>query len=227
MEPKIIIGAVFAIVLFYFRFGPGSRMLKKKTHHYIVPPASRVDSNSILVEIESKQYDRFILIKNVIDNYLIKGVQEYSALSDYEGLTDQNIKVATYGDWTILKIDPIPSFYDYHNLACWLSGFDESLESPELTIGYSKNTIKSEKDYLFFLDPHNAYGDTQVGAFRSEQTFAIYLPEAYELHGNLTIKKGIKVSFSNKMRSISAKGLDISSIESLNFEEIKTTANNG
>jgi len=43
MEPKIIIGAIIAIVLFYFRFGPGSRLLKKKTHHYIVPPASRED----------------------------------------------------------------------------------------------------------------------------------------------------------------------------------------
>ncbi len=206
MEPKIIIGVVIAIVLFYFRFGPGSRLLKKKTHHYIVPPASREDPKSIHVEIKSNQYDRFILTKNTTESYLIKGINDYGELSGNKEYEISNFGIAEHGDWKIIKVDQSISFYIFHNLAVWLTDYEDSSDIPELTFGFSKSKMDSSEDYLFFLAPHNEYGDTQVGAFRNGKPFAIYLPEAYEEHGNLTIKKGIKVSLNERMSYISAQG---------------------
>jgi len=221
MEPKIIIGVVIAIVLFYFRFGPGSRLLKKKTHHYIVPPASREDPKSIHVEIKINQYDRFILTKNTTESYLIKGITDYGELAGNKEYETYNFGVAEHGDWKIIKIDHSISFYVYHNLAGWLTGYEDNSDIPELTFGFSKSKMNSPEDYLFFLDPHNANGDTQVGAFRNGKPFAIYLPEAYEEHGNLTIKKGIKVTLKERMDYISEQGFNISEVESLKYIEHK------
>jgi hypothetical protein len=221
MEPKIIIGAVIAIVLFYFRFGPGSRLLKKKTHHFIVPPASREDPKSIHVEIKSNQYNRFILTKNTTKSYLIKGINDYGELSGNKEYEIYNFGVAEYGDWKIIKVDQSISFYIFHNLAGWLTGYEDSSDIPDLTFGFSKSKKDSSEDYLFFLDPHNEYGDTQVGAFRYGKSFAIYLPEAYEEYGNLTIKKGIKVSMNERINYISEQGFNILEIESLKYIEHK------
>lgn len=219
MEPKIIIGAIIAIVFFYFRFGPGSRLLKKKTHHYIVPPASREDPESINIEIKRNEYNRFILTKNTTESYITKGINQYGELSGNEEYKMHNFGIAQHGDWRIIKIDNSISFYDYHNLAGWLTGYEDCSDISELTFGFSKSKVDSQNDYLFFLDPHNEYGDTQVGAFRYGKPFAIYLPEAYEEYGNLTIKKGIKVSMSERINYISEQGFNISEIESLNYIE--------
>lgn len=219
MEPKIIIGVVIAIVLFYFRFGPGSHLLKKKTHHYIVPPASREDHKSIHFEIKSNEYDRFILTKNTTENYLIKGINDYGELSGNKEYKIYNFGITEHGDWKVIKLDQSISFYIFHNLAGWLTGYENSSDIPELTFGFSKSKMDSSQDYLFFLDPHNEHEDTQVGAFRNGKSFAIYLPEAYAEHGNLTIKKGIKVSLNERMNYISEQGFNISEIESLNFIE--------
>ncbi|HLW39820.1 MAG TPA: hypothetical protein VKX31_05475 [Brumimicrobium sp.] len=221
MELKNIIGVIIAIVFFYFRFGPGSRLLKKKSHHYIIPPASREDSKSIQVEIKSNQYDRFILIKNTTESYLVKGINDYSELSGNQEYEIYNFGVAEHGDWKIIKIDPSISFYVYHNLAGWLTGYEDSSDIPEIIFGFCKSKMDSLKDFLFFLDPYNANGDTQVGAFRCGKPFAIYLPEAYEEYGNLTIKNGIKVSLNERMNYISEQGFNISEIESLNYIEHK------
>ena len=221
MEPKIIIGALIAIVLFYFRFGPGSRLLKKKTHHYIIPPASREDPKSIHVEIKRNQYDRFILTKNTTESYLINGINDYGELSGNKEYEIYNFGIAEHGDWKIIKVDQSISFYFFHNLAGWLTGYEDSSDIPELTFGYSLSKKDSSEDYLFFLDPHNANGDTQVGAFRYGKSFAIYLPKAYEEHGNLTIKKGIKVSMNERMNYITEQGFNISEIESLKYIEHK------
>lgn len=221
MEPKIIIGAVIAIVLFYFRFGPGSRLLKEKTHHYIVPPASIEKPKSKHFEIKSNQYDRFILTKNTTKSYLIKGINDYGELSGNKEYEIYNFGIAEHGDWKIIKIDHFISFYVYHNLAGWLTSYEDSSDIPELTFGFSKSKMDSTEDYIFFLDPYNSNGDTQVGAFRYGESFAIYLPEAYEEHGNLTIKKGIKVSLKERMNYILEQGFNISEINSLNYIEHK------
>lgn len=221
MEIKIIIGALIVFVLFYYRFGPGSRLLKKKSHHYIVPPASREDPKSIHIKIKPNEYDRFILTKNTTESYITKGISEYGELSGNEEYKMHNFGIAQHGDWRIIKIDHSISFYVYHNLAGWLTGYEDSSEIPELTFGFSKSKVDSLNDYLFFLDPHNAYGDTQVGAFRYGNPFAIYLPEAYEEYGNLTTKKGIKVSLNERINYISAQGFNISEIESLEYLEHK------
>ena len=117
------------------------------------------------------------------------------------------------------------SFYVYHNLVCWLSGYEENIAIPELSIGYSKNKTQAQEDYLFFLDPENEYGDTHIGTFRNGKSFSIYLPEAYEEYGNLTIKKEIQVSMKENAEYISEQGFNISDIESLKYTEHKIKMN--
>ncbi len=222
MELQIALLVVAVIIFFYFRTGQGSRLLKEKSHHHIVPPASKEDSSSIPVKIISKQYNRYILLNNTTDNYIVKGIKEHLELSgDNDAFKDYVFEMAKRGDWFVIKISQSDSFYVYHNLVGWLTGYEETEAIPEHTIGFSVNITDSQKDYLFFLDPHNFNGDTQIGAFRNGEAFAIYLPEAYEEHGNLTIKKGIELSFEEKVNDISNLGLDVSDIESLEFEECK------
>lgn len=221
MEYKIIISVLIIIIIFYFRFGPGSRLLKEKTHHYTVPPASRRDKNTVHIEIESSYYERFIIFKNVTESYLLKGIEEHGALSGNEDYKIYNFGLATHGDWKIIKVDASLSFYLYHNLAGWLSGYDHRSTNPELTFGFSKSKIDSKEDFLFFLDPYNEYGDTQVGAFRNGKSFVIYLPEAQEILGNLTIKKGIDVSMNERLHYFSQQGFNLSEIESLHYIDHK------
>lgn len=66
MEPRsiflIFLGILMATLFSCFLLRPGSRMLKKKSHHYIVPPSSEKNPNWIPVELE--EYDKFVFIKH-------------------------------------------------------------------------------------------------------------------------------------------------------------------
>jgi hypothetical protein len=78
---------------------------------------------------------------------------------------------------------------------------------------------------LFFLDPENEYGDTQIGTFRSGKSFSIYLPEANEEFGNLTIRNEIQVSMKENIDYISEQGFNILDINSLEYTEHKIKMN--
>ena len=187
----------------------------------MVPPASREDPKSIHIEIKSNLYERFILTKNTTENYVIKGINDFGGLSGNKEYHIYNFGIAKHRDWKVIRVDQSISFHVYHNLVGWLTDYEDNSETPELTFGFAKSKIDSLKDYIFFLDPFNANGDTQIGAFRYGKPFAIYLPEAYEEHGNLTIKKGIKVSLKERLNYISEQGFNISEIESFKYNEHK------
>ncbi|MBJ6369809.1 hypothetical protein [Snuella sedimenti] len=178
-----------------------------------------------LKKIKSQDYSRYILTKSTTESYILKGIKEYGELSGNEEFNIYNLGIAEYGDWKIIKVDPSISFYVYHNLVGWLSGYEENTAIPEFSIGFSKNKTNSQEDYLFFLDPENEYGDSQIGTFGNGKSFSIYLPEAYEEYGNLTIKKEIQVSMKENVDYISEQGFNISDIESLKYIEHKIKMN--
>jgi hypothetical protein len=217
MEQKIIINTLLVFVIIYFLIGPGSRLFKKKSHHYIVPPASQTDSNSIHVEINSNLYNRYILTKNTSENYLLKDIKDYVTLSGNENHEVYRFGIAEKGDWKIIKIDSSLSFYEYHYLTSWIAGNEQSPARPDLTFGLCMNIADSQDDYLFYVDPFNESGDTLIGAFRRGNSFSINLSEANEENGNLTIKNRIQVSMNERLNYMLEQGLDISEVDSLKF----------
>lgn len=230
---KYIIIGVIAIVIIFILF---NQFRGKKENNVFSQNINSFDTKNntseqekltlgTLKKMTSEDYSRFILTKSTTEDYILKGIKEYGELSGNEEYKIYNFGIAEYGDWKIIKIDQSISFYVYHNLVGWLSGYDENTAIPELSIGFSNNETDSQEDYLFFLDPENEYGDTQIGTFRNGKSFSIYLPEAYEEYGNLTIKKEIPVSMEENVDYISEQGFDISDIESLKYNEHKIKMN--
>jgi hypothetical protein len=228
----IIIGVIAIVIVFilFNQFGgkKENNVIGQNTNSFETKDnASEQEKPTFgtLKNIKSEDYSRFILTKSTNESYILKGIKEYGELSGNEEYKIYNFGIAEYGDWKIIKVDLSISFYVYHNLVGWLSGYEENTAIPELSIGFSKNKTDSQEDYLFFLDPENEYGDTQIGTFRNGKSFSIYLPEAYEEYGNLTISNEIQVSMKENMDYISEQGLNISDIESLKYTEHKIKMN--
>ena len=220
----IIIGVIAIVIIFilFNQFGEKEEniVISQNTNSFETKDNTFLQKKQTLgtlKKIKSEDYSRYILTKSTTENYILKGIKEYGELSGNEEFNVYNFEIAEYGNWKIIKVDPSISFYVYHNLVGWLSGYEESTEIPELSIGFSKNKTDSQEDYLFFLDPENEYGDTQIGTFKNGKSFSIYLPEAYEEYGNLTIKKEIQVSMKENVDYLSEKGFDISDIETLKY----------
>ncbi len=229
----IIIGviAIVIILILFNQFGgkKENNVISQSTNSFETKDNTSEKEKSNLgtqKKIKSEDYSRYILTKSTTESYILKGIKEYGELSGNEEYKIYNFGIAAeYGDWKIIKVDSSISFYVYHNLVGWLSGYEENTAIPELSIGFSKNKTDSQEDYLFFLDPENEYGDTQIGTFRNGKSFSIYLPEAYEEYGNLTIKKEIQVSMKENVDYISEQGFNISDIESLKYTEHRIKMN--
>ena len=228
----IIIGiiAIAIIFIFFNQFGrkKGNNVISLNSNSIETKDSTSKKEKSTLgtlKKIKGEDYSRYILTKSTTEGYILNGIKEYGELAESEEYKICNFRIAEYGDWKIIKVDPSISFYVYHNLVGWLSGYEESTAIPELSIGFSNNKIDSQEDYLFFLDPENKYGDTQIGTFRNGKSFSIYLPEAYEEYGNLTIKREIQVSMKENVDYISEQGFNISDIESLKYTEHKIKMN--
>jgi len=228
----IIIGviAIVIILILFNQFGgkKENNPISQNTNSFetkVNTAEQKKPTLGTLKEIKSEDYDRFILAKSTTESYILKGIKEYGGLLGNEEYKIYNFGIAEYGDWKIIKVDQPISFYVYHNLVGWLSGYEENTAIPELSIGFSKNKTDTQEDYLFFLDPENEYGDMQIGTFRNGKSFSIYLPEAYEEYGNLTIKKEIQVSMKENVDYISEQGFNISDIESLKYTEHKIKMN--
>jgi len=228
----IIIGVIAIVIVFilFNQFGgkKENNVISQNINSFETKDNASEQEKPILgtlKQIKNEDYSRFILVKSTTESYILKGIKEYGELSGNEEYKIYNFGISEYGDWKIIKVDLSISFYVYHNLVGWLSGYEENTAIPELSIGLSKNKTDSQEDYLFFLDPENEYGDTQIGTFRNGKSFSIYLPEAYEEYGNLTISNEIQVSMKENMDYISEQGLNISEIESLKYTEHKIKMN--
>jgi len=222
MEYLIIVIIIISFIL-YNQFRNTKKIINFDSKNNLSKNEKKISKT--IQKIKKEQYNRYILTKNTTENYILKMIKEYGELSGNIQFNIYNFDIAEYGEWIIIRIDENISFYVYHNLVDWLNGYEENPEMPKLSFGFAKNKTYTEKDYLFFLDPKNEYGDTQIGAFRNEKSFSIYLPEAYEIYGNLTINNEIKVSMKNKIKYIYEQGLNISDIDTLKYKEFKIKMN--
>lgn len=189
---------------------------KFESEQIVYFPIKQINKDSI-INIYSKDYVRYIFTKNTTENYILKMIEEYGELNGEEDAKLYDFGISTYGDWKIIQVDKNLSFYAYHNLVGWFFGYEENPEIPEFSIGFAKNIENVNYDYIFHLDPENERGDTGIGVFDNGKSFFIYLPDAYEENGNLTVTDKIKLSKTEKIEFISNEGLEISKINDLNF----------
>ncbi|NDV83903.1 hypothetical protein [Bacteroides sp. 51] len=178
-----------------------------------------------LYNIQSCDYTRLILTKNTTDKYLIDMITEFGELSGNEEFETHSFWLAQSEDWYVIKVGESIDFFTYHNLVGWLQGYENTQDIPEYSIGFANHKTNPMFDYIFHLDHKISSGDTEIGAFRNEDSFFIYLPEAYEEQGNLTITNDVHVSFNELLKLISENGLDLSTIDSLNFIEHRVNMN--
>ncbi len=211
---KLIIGLIVAGVLFYFRFGPGKRFLTEKPSNTVPKNASYTGQ---LQKIVKEDYQRFILTKGSNTKYLMGMTKEYGELSGGDDFVEHTFKISTIGDWSIILVEETVSFYVYHNLVGWFTGYDNNPDIPDISVGYAKHISDNQKDYFFYLDSNNMTGDTEIGAFRNGNSFFIYLPEAYEEYGNLKMSNKVIAKAEDTIDLLNNNDLDIKTFSRLEY----------
>ena len=178
-----------------------------------------------LYEIQNNEYNRMILAKKTTEEYLIQMISEFGAISGNEEFQIHSFWVGKSGDWHIIKVGETIDFWTYHNLVGWLKGYEVNPNIPEYTFGFACNKIDTTLDYIFYLDPDNEVGDTEIGTFINGKSFFISLPEAYEELGNLTITEDFQLSWNEIVDFISKNGFNISEVDLLDYNEHKIKMN--
>lgn len=190
MQPQIIFGILLAITLFYFRFGPGVRHFKKKSHHYIVPPSPGKDPN--WTPIEPREYDKFIYIKQ---SSLEDDVENIFNTVKY-GCEIEEVNVELINGY--FKTSLLQSnFKDFHCAVALLYHTNN-----EDVYGVWKHITDSDKDYIIKVD-EDLGGDYLIGVFRTDQNFGIYLPKSSEHpKGNISLSQVKEIDFDEEFNKL-------------------------
>lgn len=184
MEPKTILGFIAAIIFVYFRFGPGSRLLKKKSHHYIVPPTPTSDPHWNPVDF--KDYEKYMIVGT--RNQTEKEEDLVTLLKEGFGLDSEKIEWSSR--WELVKVKD-SNFHDFHQAIDFLTAIasDESY-------GYCISKKDSSKDYIVKVDSQSDQ-EYLLGAFRNNQNFGIYLPHTDKSrNGNISLSQVSEVNFN-------------------------------
>jgi hypothetical protein len=172
-----------------------------------------------LLPINSTDYERYFVLKGVSQEYLIDKIQEYGSMFGTDAQTSYDFDFASVDGWEIVKVDSELDFYYYHNLIAWFLGIDGQTEYPDLSLGVGINKTDDTKSFVTFIDPNNFWGDTEIGLFNDGTEFFVYLPDAYEKQGNLTVIDEKETSFKNLEDYFVTVGFDITVLENpLEFE---------
>lgn len=188
MEPKTLLIILVNLAIIYFYIGPGSRFLKKKSHHYIDQPASKSDLNWI--PINMGEYLQFIILRKKTQTKLD------SILKFLNGKSHQNIKFSETSDWIIINTNRL-SFEEFHELILF---YDTT--SKENAFGFCRNLKDNAKDYIAKFDIKSEEAHL-YGVFRDNTNFGIFLPKAdsNEL-GNMSKSDVKELDFNSEIQKI-------------------------
>ncbi|GAA0874087.1 hypothetical protein GCM10009118_04950 [Wandonia haliotis] len=186
MEPKTVISFVVILALIYFRFGPGSRLLKKKSHHYIVPPSPDSDRNWIPVDIG--RYKKTIYIKKNSPEDILKTIAEISPGEKWEA-------DYSYDGWIRITVEDV-SFGEYHALLSICDAVNEGQ-----TYGFCEHRDSPEKDYIVRVDEESY--ENLIGVFRTNKNFGIYLPNSESnAKGNISGSPVKEIDFFSELKKL-------------------------
>ena len=212
---KITLIIIAVLVFTFFKFG---HLFKDVSSNNLAEEMELKTYSGIKKPINSNEYSRYILAKNTNPIFLKRMIKEYGEISGSENTAEKTFGFTKLNQWYIIKIDSTISFYFYHNLVAWFNGYDDNPSIPEVVIGFSTHYSNPKEDYLFHLDPTNNNGDTQIGAFRNEEDFFAYLPEAYDVTGNIELTEEVEFSFDEIAQLLSKESLSIDRIKELEFK---------
>ncbi len=194
MEPQIILIIFVAILFFYFGMGPGSRMLKKKTHHYIVPPSPENDPNWLPIEISN--YNKFIFIKHKDSEVTVEDV----LIVNQNERNIKELEIELVNGWFKLHIiqSNFQEFHDTVTIYSYVNNGD--------VYGYCKHKTSSNEDYIVKLDEETEYLN---GVFRTNKNFGIYLP-SLQKHpkGNISISSNMELDFNEALKELPILAID-------------------
>lgn len=181
---------LFIVFMIYFVFGPGSRLLKKKSHHYTIPPAAQDDPNWIPIDIND-------YVKHI---YLTQNTEED---------TPEEITKIVHSQFPEIKFNLTflngrfqlavthSSFSDFHHLIA-LCAFING----QNVVGYCKHKTSSSKDYIVKMDLYTGM-EHLIGCFRTDENFVIYLPKSDEnLEGNISKSPVTQINFQKEWNQI-------------------------
>lgn len=190
MDAKLIFTFLIVITAFYFRFGAGSRLLKKKSAHYIVPSSSHKDPNWI--PIEMSEYSKHVFFKQESD---LETIDELKSII-YKRIPKVTADYALLNGWFTINIIQ-SNFEDYHFLVALCSYINE-----KNTLGFCKHKVNDEQDYIVKLDYIEGM-DNLIGSFRTNQNFGIYLPKSGQNpKGNISRSAAREIDFQQELSRI-------------------------
>lgn len=188
MELEYVLFGLMILVFIYFGMGPGSRLLKKKSHHYIVPPSGEKDPD--WHPIEFSDYSKYIYINpsepDVTTQHVVNINDQAIGLDE--------IQVEAINNW--FKVEaPLSNFDHFHSAIMIyndINGGD--------VYGFCKHKEDSIKDYIVKQDEDSEY---LLGVFRTNENFAIYIP-SMDKHpkGNISISSEMELDFNEELRKL-------------------------
>jgi len=190
MEPKLILTLIVISIVIYFRYGSGSRLLKKKSHHYIVPPASQNDPNWIPIDIN--EYEKNIFFDQNSQEDTIDQIKNLIHSEFPETETEVSLNNGRF------QINVLQSnFSDFHNLISFCTFING-----KGVIGYCKHKTTKNKDYVVKLDIDSG-NENMIGTFRTNQNFGIYLPKSdIDPKGNISKSVVKEIDFQNEIDQV-------------------------
>ena len=196
MEESLVLSIIASLALIYFSFGPGVRLFKKKSHHYIIPPSATNDPNWI--PIDMAMYINHIFIKNSGNKIESNNVQ--SAIdSEFENI---QFDINPINDWIIVHVLEA-NFQEFHKL---ISFCDAQID--EVAYGFCKHKSKEWKDYIVKVDD----SDEQhlLGVFSVDTNFGIYLTKiADHEKGNMSKSVVCEIYYQTEIINIPVKEIEI------------------
>jgi len=202
---------VFIILMWVF----GIKRIRKqyKTDLYVIEEGKKAQQPSVtLYPIQPGSYDRMILLKNTTEEYLVSRITEFGAQYWSTHSLMHNFRIGRSGNWLVIKVADSVSFYSYHQLVAWLS-------ENEYAMGFAHNKTDPTCDYIFYLDAARPFRDAAIGVFRNGTSFFIYLPEANNVLGNLTLTSAFKLSWNDASGMLLSGGYDTSRTDMLGYTD--------
>jgi RsiW-degrading membrane proteinase PrsW (M82 family) len=187
-----------------------NHMMPYKRNNFIIYPGS---------------YERFIFLKGTTDEYIHRSIIEYEKLSRKTEHQTHSFWVGKTRDWHVVKVGDTVDFQTYHGLAGWFLFNKNRYGAPAISIGYAKNKTLAVLDYFFYPDPARIEGDSKIGVFRNGISFYIFLPESYEVYGNLTLTNYFKLFWTEITDYLKKNGLNMSEIGNIDYVEYRIVIN--
>lgn len=184
--------------------------------------SSTITDSTQIIPIVSANYNRYILVKNTSEDYIKSMTSEYGELAGTEG--DHYVVefgILKIGNWFMIEVPQEIDFYDYHNLVGWYTGYEENPNIPDFSIGFAESIESIDDSYVFYLDPNNEFGDTHIGVFKNDTKFSIYLPDAYEENGNITVNNGLPINFTMIDSFLTANNFTPPPKDDMNFKKFE------